>query len=126
MNKIGIIKKARFLRKEDTKAEQILWKTLRGNKLGIKWRRQHPIDMYILDFYSPQINLCIELDGSVHRNQDSKEYDHARENYLKSKNISVLRFWNGEIEKDLNNVIDKIRKHCIPLSKAEALERGRG
>lgn len=119
MSKIGIITKARRLRREDTKVEKILWKELRGNKLGVKWRRQHPIDMYILDFYSPQINLCIELDGSVHNIKETKEYDSIREKYLKNRNIRILRFWNREVEKDLGGVLEKIREHCsFPLSKA--------
>lgn len=107
---MGIIKKARSLRKEDTKAEKILWKKLRGNKLKVKWRRQHPVDMYILDFYSPTIKLCIEIDGSVHNIKENKEYDKTREEYLKIKSIKTLRFWNSEIEKDLNKVIETIKK----------------
>lgn len=96
MSKIGIITKARHLRREKTKEEKILWETLRGNKLGIRWRRQHPIDMYILDFYSPQISLCIELDGSPHNIKENKEYDKAREKYLKKryKNHQVLEWGN--------------------------------
>lgn len=109
MSKIGIITKARHLRQEDTKAEKILWKILRGSKLGVKWRRQHPIDMYILDFYSPQINLCIELDGSVHNIKENKEYDKIRDEYLKNKNIKIIRFWNSEIENNIDAVLEKIK-----------------
>lgn len=109
MSKIGIVTKARYLRKEETKAEKILWRALRGNKLGVKWRRQHPIDMYILDFYSPQINLCVELDGSPHKAKENKEYDKYREEYLKNKNIKTLRFWNSEIEKNIDTVLEKIK-----------------
>lgn len=124
MLKMGIITKARHLRKENTNAEKILWKELRGNKLGVKWRRQHPIDMYVLDFYSPQVNLCIELDGSPHNIKEIKEYDAIREQYLKNKNIKIIRFWNGEVEKDSVKVLEKIRRHCVPLSKITILERG--
>jgi cyclase len=108
MAKIGIIGKARILRKENTEAEKILWKSLRGNKLGVRWRRQHPIDMYILDFYSPTTKLCIELDGSVHKIKENKEYDSAREKYLKIKGIRTIRFWNSDIEKNIGTVLDKI------------------
>lgn len=110
MSKIGIIIKARTLRKEDTKAEKILWEELRSYKLGIKWRRQHPVDMYILDFYSPKINLCIELDGSPHNIKENKEYDDARVEYLKNKGIKTIRFWNSEVEKNLNGILGKIKK----------------
>lgn len=107
---MGIIKKARHLRREYTKAEKILWKALRGNKLGVKWRRQHPIDMYILDFYSSKLKLCIELDGSVHNVKENKEYDETRTEYLRIKGIKTMRFWNSEVEKDINGVLEKIKK----------------
>lgn len=108
--------KARYLRKEETKTEQILWKKLRNKNLGIKWRRQHPIDMFILDFYAPEIKLAIELDGSVHNVKENKEYDEIRTRYLESKNIHVIRFWNSEIEKDLENVLTKIKEKIEQLS----------
>ena len=109
MAKEGIIKKARILRKEDTKAEKILWKELRNNKLGAKWRRQHPVDMYILDFYCPKIKLCIELDGSLHKIKENRDYDKNRDEYLKNKNIRTIRFWNSEIEKNIKIVLEKIK-----------------
>lgn len=114
MAKERIITKARQLRKEDTSAEKLLWKKLRGNKLGVKWRRQHPIDMYILDFYCPKAKLCIELDGSVHTSKENREYDKMRNLYLKNKNIKTLRFWNSEVEKDLDGVLEKIKHTLTP------------
>jgi|SRR3989344_7042714 len=110
MQKEGIIKKARTLRRENTEAEKILWKELRGEKLGVKFRRQHPIDMFILDFYAPSLKIAIELDGSQHSIKENKEYDKDRTFYLENKNIKVLRLWNNEVEKDLENVLNKIKK----------------
>ncbi len=110
MQKEGIIKKARTLRRENTKAEKILWKALRNNSLGMKWRRQHPIDMFILDFYAPSLKIAIELDGSPHSLKENKEYDQDRTAYLEFKSVKVLRFWNSEIEKDLEKVLAKIKK----------------
>ncbi|MFA5931796.1 MAG: endonuclease domain-containing protein [Candidatus Paceibacterota bacterium] len=107
--------KARYLRKEETKTEQILWEKLRNNNLGMKWRRQHPLDMFILDFYAPKIKLAIELDGSIHNIKENKEYDKDRTDYLKSKDIQVLRFWNSEVEKDLENVLNKIKEKTKEL-----------
>ena len=107
MPKLKTIIKARYLRKEETKAEKILWKKLRSNNLGIKFRRQHPVDMYILDFYAPKTKLAIELDGSIHK--ENKEYDKERTRYLESKKIKVVRFWNSEVENNLENVLNKIR-----------------
>lgn len=111
------ILKARYLRQEETKAEKILWQKLRGNKLGIRFRRQHPIDMYILDFYAPEIKLAIELDGSIHKTKDNKIDDTERTVYLENKYISVLRFWNSKVEKNLEIVIDKIREKINELSR---------
>ena len=102
LNKFDLIIKARNLRKEKTKAEKILWQELRNNNLGIKFRRQHPIDMFILDFYAPSILLAIELDGFFHQTKEGQEHDKRRTEYLNFKNIEILRFWNGDIENDLN------------------------
>ena len=119
MNKPDAINKARYLRKEETETEKILWEKLRNKKLGIKFRRQHPIEKFILDFYAPSINLAIELDGGDHI--QNKEYDILRTSHLKTKRVHVIRFWNTEIENNLNVVIDKIReaikslKHPSPL-----------
>jgi 5-methyltetrahydrofolate--homocysteine methyltransferase/ATP-dependent helicase HrpA len=115
MAKFKTILKARYLRKEETKAEKILWQKLRNNKLGIKFRRQHPLDMFIIDFYAPLIKLTIELDGSIHNLKENKEYDKERRLYLESKNIKVLRFWNSEIEKDLEKVLQKIKAEIKTL-----------
>ena len=116
MAKFKTIIKARYLRKEDTGTEQILWKVLRNNNQGVKWRRQHPVDMFILDFYAPSIKLAVELDGSTHNIKETKEYDKIRTEYLESKNINLIRFWNSEIENNLSGVLDKIKKLTEKLS----------
>lgn len=110
MPAIKTIIKARYLRREETKAEKILWQNLRNCNVGVKFRRQHPIDMFIVNFFAPSIKLAIELDGSTH-NKESKEYDKNRTKYLESKNIKVVRFWNSEIENNLEIVLNKIRKY---------------
>ena len=119
MVKEGLIKKARILRTEETQAEKMLWQELRNNKLGIKWRRQHPIDMYILDFYAPEIKLGIEIDGSVHKSLPNKKYDEARTIYLEIKTIIVIRFWNSEVEKDIKKVLNKVKQKITELSKTK-------
>ena len=115
MPRFSTITKARFLRKEETKAEKILWKELRNNNINIKFRKQHPVDMFIIDFYAPSIKLGIELDGSVHKEKETKEYDNGRTEYLKSKDITILRFWNSEIENNLENTLNKIKKEIEKL-----------
>ncbi len=117
MTKFKTIIKARYLRKEETKAEKILWQELRNSNIGIKFRRQYPIDMYILDFYSPKIKLSIELDGSIHNLKETREYDEERKIYLRSKYIHELRFWNSEIENSLNSALSKIRTKINELSQ---------
>lgn len=101
--------KVRDLRKNSTKAEKLLWEALRNNSLGFKFRRQYPADKFILDFYCYELKLAIELDGSVHTDKFQKDYDKIRTEKLKELGITVIRFWNNEIEKDLKNVLEKIK-----------------
>jgi very-short-patch-repair endonuclease len=107
--------KRRILRKKQTKEEEILWNILRGRKInGIKYKRQHGIGEYIVDFYSHQLKLVIELDGKQHLNEDNSEYDRVRTNYFNSLGIEVIRFKNSEILEDINLVIKKIKSYIIP------------
>jgi crossover junction endodeoxyribonuclease RuvC/BirA family biotin operon repressor/biotin-[acetyl-CoA-carboxylase] ligase len=114
--KRSIITNAKLLRKESTKAEQMLWQKLRNKSMGIRFRRQHPFDMFIIDFYAPSVKLAIELDGSPHTIGANKEYDETRTDYLECRYIHVLRFWNSEIEKDIEGVLSKIREKIQELS----------
>mgnify|MGYP000965445464 CR=1 FL=1 len=120
MNKLDAINKARYLRKEKTKAEKILWEELRNRKLGIKFRRQHPLAQFILDFYAPSINLAIELDGRDH--VQNREYDTLRTMYLETKRLHVIRFWNKEIENNLSLVIGKIKEEIKSLTHSSPLQ----
>jgi len=108
---------ARRLRKGATEAEQILWKKLRNNQLGLKFRRQHPFEMFIVDFYAPSVKLVIELDGSIHTIPANKDYDEMRTDYLKLKQVYILRFWNSEVEKDIEAVISKIKETIKQLTE---------
>ena len=94
---------ARKLRKELTPAERKLWAYLRGDKLGVNFRRQHAIGNYIADFCSPKAKLIIELDGSQHLEQE--EYDKERTKYLESQGYKVIRFWNNQIMNEIEGVI---------------------
>lgn len=99
--------KARQLRKELTPAERKLWAALRGEQLGISFRRQHAIGPYIVEFCCIKKKLVIEVDGSQHLEQ--VEYDNARTAFLATQGYRVLRFWNSEVQKDLNGVIRRIQ-----------------
>ncbi len=103
--------RARALRHELTPAEQKLWCILRGNKLnGVSFRRQHAIGNYIVDFVSIKNKLVIELDGSQHFEQE--EYDSERTRYLESQGYKVIRFWNNQVEKEIDGVIQVIENAC--------------
>ena len=95
------------LRREPTPAERKLWSVLRGNKLnGVSFRRQHAIGSYIVDFFSIKKKLIIELDGSQHLEQT--EYDEERTKYLVSQGYKVVRFWNNQVEKAMDGIIQEL------------------
>ena len=96
------------LRKSSTPQEFKLWLYLKNKNLGAKFIRQQSIGPYIADFYCKEKNLVIELDGSQHIK--TKEYDKERENYMGVLKIKTLRFWNGEVDKDIEEVLIKIRE----------------
>lgn len=101
----------RELRQSATKAEKILWEYLRNRNLdGLKFRRQHPIDKFIADFYCHQKKLVVELDGAVHDDNMNAQYDEARTYELKGSGIKVIRFRNCEVENSISFVLNEIRK----------------
>jgi very-short-patch-repair endonuclease len=90
--------RARYLRKNATDCERILWRHLRNRRFAeYKFRRQHPLDRYVLDFYCPAAKLAVELDGSRHDSQTREKHDQSREEFLNEQGISVLRFWNYQV-----------------------------
>ena len=108
-NKSKFLPRRRELRKSLTPQELKLWFYLKSNKMGVRFRRQHGIGPYIVDFYCKEKNLVIEIDGSSHIN--AKEYDVERDNYIEALGIKVLRIWNGEIEKNVEKVLKKIKEN---------------
>jgi very-short-patch-repair endonuclease len=101
--------RARILRRNLTAAEKILWARLRSHRLdGAGFLRQHPLGSFIVDFCAPRKKVIIELDGEQHAYQ--KEYDSARSEYLKDKGYIVLRFWNNDVLRNIDGVMDTIRK----------------
>jgi phosphoribosylformimino-5-aminoimidazole carboxamide ribotide isomerase len=104
-----IFQKAEELRNNLTEAENILWNYLKGNSFGIKFRRQHPASMYVLDFYAHKIKLAIEVDGSIHSLEEVKKNDLQRQSHLESLGISFIRFSNFEVIKETDKVLLKIK-----------------
>ncbi len=102
---------ARSLRRMQTKAEEILWEALRNSQVcNLKFRRQHPFDNYILDFYNHKMKLAVEVDGEVHNDPEVVAYDKARTISLNENGITVLRFTNAEVESNLKMVLEKIER----------------
>ena len=103
------------MRKEPTDSERILWQVLRGKKLGVKFRRQHLIDQFIVDFFCVELGLVIEIDGGIHGRQRSSDME--REQILKVLGCSIIRFTNKAVEEALPKVIKKIKDVIRDLSK---------
>lgn len=105
-----ILERARRLRREQTDAETLLWSQLRNRRLaGEKFRRQHPIEPYIVDFICLSRRLIIELDGGQHA-EKRKTYDRKRDDYLRARGFRVLRFWNNEVYEDLDGILGRIQR----------------
>ena len=105
---------AKQLRRGQTDAEQLLWQVLRGRNLkGFKFRRQHPVGGYILDFYCHDARLAIELDGGGHNTDNQKLYDEERTKVLNGAGIKIIRFWNHDILNSLELVLDEIYRHLV-------------
>ena len=111
--KSHIFEKAKALRNNMTDTELLLWEHLKGKKiLGLRFRRQHPIDIFIADFYCHPIKLVIEVDGGIHLSTEQKEYDIGRTGELNYWGIGVIRFSNDEIEMNIKQVIKEIEQVC--------------
>jgi len=108
MNKL-LKERSRDLRKNLTDAEQILWQKLRSKQIyGNKFRRQFVLGNYIVDFICLDKRLIIEVDGGQH--MENVSYDSQRDEWLKSQNFKVLRFWNNQVLGELDSVLDVIVK----------------
>ena len=103
------------MRREPTGTELILWQELRAKKLGVKFRRQHLIDQFIVDFYCVELGLVIEVDGGIHKKQ--KEADEERARILRAMGCSLISFSNETVEGDLQRVIQRIKETIQVLTR---------
>ncbi len=100
---------AKMLRKNMTKQEKVLWNILRNSKFyGLKFRRQVPIGNYVADFVCEMHNLIIEVDGGQHNEPENIEYDEQRTKYLEELGYKILRFWNNDVDNNLDGVCEVI------------------
>jgi|ERR687886_3075563 very-short-patch-repair endonuclease len=114
-NKTSEKLKRRELRNNMTKAEAIVWQKLRCKQIeNCKFRTQYSVDRFVLDFYSPEIKLAIEIDGESHFQEGVAQYDEERQVFIESAGIKFLRFTNKDVYENLNGVLetiaDKIRE----------------
>jgi very-short-patch-repair endonuclease len=107
-NKLDLKYIRRKLRSEMPKSEVVLWSYLKGKQLGYKFRRQHSIGPYIVDFYCPAKRLVIEVDGETHLEQSQVTKDHQRDSYFHANYIRILRFLNTDIKENVRGVIESI------------------
>jgi very-short-patch-repair endonuclease len=101
--------RARQLRRKETWAEKLMWRWLRDRRFAsFKFRRQHPLGDYYLDFFCEEAELNIELDGGQHGFPDQQKHDAEREKFLKSRGIKTLRFWNSQMRRNAQVIRDAI------------------
>jgi len=107
--KRNIFLKAIDLKRNITSAEKLLWDQLKNRTLfKVKFRRQHPIDIFVVDFYCHELKLAIEIDGEIHLKNEIHDYDIGRTSDLEKLGIKILRFTNNEVINDLDSVKTKI------------------
>ena len=103
---------AKNLRKNQTRAEAVLWNRLRAKQIeGIKFRRQQPIENFIVDFVSFEKRIIIEVDGGQH--SEIKKQDLKRDQILAENGFKVIRFWNNDVFENIDEVMEVIRKECL-------------
>jgi very-short-patch-repair endonuclease len=104
-----ILNFARELRGSHTDAENLLWMLLRDRRFcGFKFRRQHPVGGYILDFYCHKRRIAVELDGGGHAAEEQANYDNERTKVLEGAGIKVLRFWNDDVLRNTEMVLEAL------------------
>jgi very-short-patch-repair endonuclease len=110
-----VVLQARQLRRRATFPERLLWGRLRDRRLGLKFRRQHPIGPYVVDFFCAEAPVAVELDGRSHEDQAS--YDAQRDRWLKERGVTLLRFPHDRLLQDFDAVLDVIWATCVERMK---------
>ena len=107
---------AKSMRHSATDAENLMWQLLRAKRfMNLKFRRQHVIASFIVDFYCHEIGLVIEVDGGQHGTDDAMEYDAERTKFLEALGLRVVRYWNNEVLLETDDVLDDLWKVCLGL-----------
>ena len=106
---------AKKLRNNMTMGEISLWRELKNKKLGVRFSRQIPIDNYIVDFYCKELQLALEVDGSVHFIEGQQEKDTIRQNRLEYLGVRFIRFSDSDVKDNLNEVLEEIKKMILNI-----------
>jgi very-short-patch-repair endonuclease len=108
---------AQEMRKNPTESEKVLWNILRKfRNEGYIFRRQHPVDIFIADFFCHKLKLVIEVDGSVHESDQAMEYDDGRSGELEKYGLNIIRFTNEQVLKEPDNVTLQIKNFIATLT----------
>lgn len=107
---------AKSMRHTATDAENLIWQLLRNNRfMNLKFRRQHVIKPYIVDFYCHEVGLVIELDGGQHGTDEAIEYDAERTKFLEALGLTVVRYWNHDVLGRTDVVLEDLWNLCLEL-----------
>ena len=120
---ISLKQRARELRKNSTLAEVLFWCVVKNRQFfGLDFNRQKIIGNYIVDFYCPRLHLVIEIDGSSHANR--QDYDRARDWYLRSLGLHVLRVYDADVKENVNDVLRMVVGYCKEIIRDVPLPDG--
>jgi very-short-patch-repair endonuclease len=112
-NKANQKEKRRNLRKKQTPEELIFWSHIKSRRLGgFKFRRQYSINSFIADFYCPELQLVVEIDGGQHYEKENMEKDKLRSEYFIDLGLNIKRYTNIDIKKNLSGVLDDLLEYC--------------
>ncbi|GAX35478.1 endonuclease domain-containing protein [Nodularia sp. NIES-3585] len=115
-NKNSELEKRRVLRQNITKAEKVIWHNIRDRQLeNCKFRRQYSVDRFVIDFYSAELKLAIEIDGDSHFQDGAAEYDQAKQEFMESVGIKFIRFTNNDVYGNLSGVLESIAQYIRDL-----------
>jgi very-short-patch-repair endonuclease len=123
-NRLPMKERRKALRNTLSKAEAIMWNHLSRRQLhGCKFRRQHSVDQYVIDFYCPELKIAIEIDGDSHFMPGAEEQDKVRQKYIESFGIQFLRFTNDDVYKNIDGVCQRINNEIEILKNRETETR---
>jgi very-short-patch-repair endonuclease len=105
------------LRGERSYSERLLWMKIRNSQIGFKFRRQHGIGIYVVDFYCPEIKLIVEVDGASHETEDELKADKIREDFLFSLGLKVKRYYNEDVKNNTEAVLEDLLDCCVAMRK---------